>query len=40
MDSVARIFELLDLTGMEQKKFAVLVGTTDKTVSADRKSVV
>lgn len=31
-----RIFTLLDEKGIEQKKFATLVGTTDKTVSAWR----
>lgn len=36
MDSVVRIFELLDSAGIEQKKFATLIGTTDKTVSAWR----
>ena len=33
MDTADRIFELLDKTGMEQKQFAVLIGTTDKVVS-------
>lgn len=36
MEPITRIFELLDAAGMEQKKFALLVGTTDKTVSAWR----
>lgn len=35
LDSTAeRIFALLKAQGVEQKEFAVLVGTTDKTVSA------
>lgn len=34
MDASNRIFALLDIQGLEQKKFADLVGTTDKTVSA------
>lgn len=36
MDTLTRIFDLLDEKGIEQKKFAVLLGTTDKTVSAWR----
>lgn len=36
MDTLTRIFALLDEKGIEQKKFAVLLGTTDKTVSAWR----
>ena len=36
IDSVVRIFELLDSARIEQKKFATLLGTTDKTVSAWR----
>lgn len=36
MDTSSRIFSLLDKMGMEQKKFASLIGTTDKTVSAWR----
>ena len=37
MDSIERIFSLLDEAGMEQKQFAMLLGTTDKTVSAWRR---
>ena len=36
MTTVDRIFELLDELGMEQKEFAALIGTTDKTVSTWR----
>lgn len=36
MDLQARIFELLDEAHMEQKQFASILGTTDKTVSAWR----
>ncbi|MDO5764721.1 MAG: helix-turn-helix transcriptional regulator [Elusimicrobiales bacterium] len=36
VDTLTRIFALLDEKGIEQKKFAVLLGTTDKTVSAWR----
>lgn len=36
MDTVSRIFSLLQEKRIEQKKFAVLLGTTDKTVSAWR----
>lgn len=36
MDTAKRIFSLLDKAKMEQKDFAVAVGTTDKTVSAWR----
>lgn len=36
MDLAARIFELVDAAHMEQKQFAALLGTTDKTVSAWR----
>lgn len=33
MEVANRIFDLLDKLGMEQKEFALLIGTTDKTVS-------
>lgn len=33
MDTAERIFRLLDQSGMEQKKFAELIGATDKVVS-------
>lgn len=33
MDTADRIFDLLDRSGMEQKKFAELIGSTDKVVS-------
>lgn len=33
MDTADRIFQLLDEAGMEQKKFAETIGTTDKVVS-------
>lgn len=33
MDTAERIFYLLDQSGMEQKKFAELIGATDKIVS-------
>ena len=33
LDTADRIFELLDRSGMEQKKFAELIGSTDKVVS-------
>lgn len=36
MDLLARIFELVDEAHMEQKQFASILGTTDKTVSAWR----
>lgn len=36
LDTVSRIFSLLQERRIEQKKFAVLLGTTDKTVSAWR----
>ncbi len=36
MDLLTRIFELLDEAHMEQKQFALVLGTTDKTVSAWR----
>lgn len=36
MDLLTRIFELLDEAHMEQKQFALILGTTDKTVSAWR----
>lgn len=36
LDTLTRIFTLLDEKGIEQKKFAALLGTTDKTVSAWR----
>ena len=36
MDLMTRIFELVDAAHMEQKQFAALLGTTDKTVSAWR----
>lgn len=36
MDLLTRIFELLDEAHMEQKQFALTLGTTDKTVSAWR----
>ena len=38
MDTAERIFQLLDKSGMEQKKFAELIGSTDKIVSKWRKS--
>lgn len=34
LDIANRIFALLEKKGIEQKQFAVLLGTTDKTVSA------
>ena len=36
MDLLTRIFELVDEAHMEQKQFASILGTTDKTVSAWR----
>ena len=36
VDTVERIFDLLKQQGIEQKTFAVMLGTTDKTVSAWR----
>ena len=33
MDTVDRIFDLLDKTGMEQREFAALVGVSDDTAS-------
>ena len=36
METVDRIFDLLAEKGIEQKKFAILLGTSDKTVSAWR----
>ena len=36
MDAVERIFSLLKEKGIEQKAFAHMVGTTDKTISAWR----
>ena len=33
MDTADRIFKLLDEAGMEQKKFAEAIGSTDKVVS-------
>jgi len=36
LDTLSLIFALLDEQGIEQKKFATLIGTTDKTVSAWR----
>ena len=38
MDTAERIFQLLDKSGMEQKKFAELIGSTDKIVSKWRTS--
>ncbi|WP_130850583.1 hypothetical protein [Intestinimonas timonensis] len=38
MDTAERIFLLLDQSGMEQKKFAELIGATDKIVSKWRTS--
>ena len=38
MDTAERIFDLLDRSGMEQKKFAELIGATDKIVSKWRTS--
>ena len=38
MDTADRIFELLDQAGLEQKQFALLIGTTDKVVSKWRTS--
>ena len=38
MDTAERIFYLLDQSGMEQKKFAELIGATDKIVSKWRTS--
>ena len=38
MDTAERIFDLLDRSGMEQKKFAELIGATDKVVSKWRTS--
>lgn len=38
MDTGDRIFYLLDRSGMEQKKFAELIGATDKIVSKWRTS--
>ena len=38
MDTAERIFQLLDKSGMEQKKFAELIGSTDKIVSKCRTS--
>lgn len=38
MDTADRIFDLLDRSGMEQKQFAELIGTTDKVVSKWRTS--
>ena len=38
MDTSERIFQLLDKSGMEQKKFAELIGSTDKIVSKWRTS--
>ena len=38
MDTAERIFDLLDRFGMEQKKFAELIGATDKIVSKWRTS--
>lgn len=38
MDTANRIFKLLDKAGMEQKKFAEAIGTTDKVVSKWRTS--
>lgn len=36
MDTADRIFYLLDKLGMEQKAFAIAIGTTDNTVSTWR----
>lgn len=38
MDTAERILQLLDKSGMEQKKFAELIGSTDKIVSKWRTS--
>ena len=38
MDTAERIFQLLAKSGMEQKKFAELIGSTDKIVSKWRTS--